>query len=501
MADEHVYIFDTTLRDGEQAPGATMNADEKLRIARQLERMGVDIIEAGFGANSEYEVEAIQRIAREVRTPIITSLARAVAGDVDAAWRAVQHAARPRIHVFLSTSDIHMMHQMRRNKDEIMEMAIKGVQRAKQYVEDVEFSPMDATRTEPEYLYELLEAVIQAGATTINVPDTVGYAIPEEFEKLIRSVFTRVPSIGKARVSVHCHNDLGLSTANSLAAVRAGARQIEVCINGIGERAGNASLEEVVMGLRTRRDLFGIDSLIDTTQITRASRLVSDITGMVVQPNKAIVGANTTFEIIDPVDVGVTSTLHLGKTSGRAGFRSALKDLGYDLNEEDFMQAWDNFKNVVNTQKVIEDEDVEAIIEAIVSERQREKTEDIYYAVEQVQVVAGDPGVPTASVRLRCPDGEVRSHSAIGNGPVDAIYKAISGIVTEPHVLAEFLVKAITESTDSMGDVTIRISSEGHTFTGRGVSTDILVAAAKAHVNALNRMMAARSRKSIETPR
>lgn len=513
MAEDRVYIFDTTLRDGEQSPGATMNAEEKFEIAKQLERLGVDIIEAGFAANSQYELEAIQRIAANVRGPIVASLARVVPGDIDLAWEAVRGAASPRIHVFLSTSDIHLMHQLRRNREQVMEMAIGGVKRAKSYLSDVEFSPMDATRTEPAYLYELLEAVIQVGATTINIPDTVGYSTPEEFEALIRGVFANVPSVHKARVSVHCHNDLGLATPNSLAAVRAGARQVEVCVNGLGERAGNASLEEVVMGLHVRKDYFNVTTNISTNQIYRTSRLVSDLTGMPVQPNKAIVGANAfrhesgihqdamiknrqTFEIMNPTDVGVpSSVLHLGKTSGRAGFRAHLKEMGYDLPEEDFTRTWDAFKDLVNKKKDVSDRDVEALI----AEEIRVGAVEIFFQLEQLQVVCGEPGVPTASVRLRTPAGELVSESAIGDGPVDAVYKAISRIVNVPNELVEFSVQSITESTEAMGDVTIRIQSEGATFTGRAVSTDIIVASGRAYVNALNRLLAARARTSSKT--
>ncbi|MBI4498343.1 MAG: 2-isopropylmalate synthase, partial [Chloroflexi bacterium] len=360
-----------------------------------------------------------------------------------------------------------------------------------------------------------LEQVIQAGATTVNIPDTVGYAVPEQFEALIRGVFANVPSIGKVRVSVHCHNDLGLATANTLAAVRAGARQVEGCINGLGERAGNASLEEVVMGLTVRKDYFGVTTGINTNQLYRTSRLVSDLTGMPVQPNKAIVGANAfrhesgihqdallkhrqTFEIMDPHDVGVpASVLHLGKTSGRAGFRAHLKEMGYDLSEEDFTRTWNAFKDLVNKKKTVSDRDVEALI----AEEMRVGAEQSFYQLEQVQVMCGEPGVPTASVRLRGPDGQIQSASAIGDGPVDAVYKAISRIVAVPNQLAEFSVKSITESTEAMGDVTIRIQSEGFTFTGRGVSTDILVASARAYVNALNRLLAAQGRAAAEVVR
>ena len=351
MEEDKVIIFDTTLRDGEQSAGAGLTTQEKLEIARQLERLGVDVIEAGFAASSPGDFQAVQTIAREVRGPIIASLARCHPNDVDQAWGAIKDAERPRIHVFISSSDIQIMHQLRRNPEEVLEMAVSSVERAKGHCEDVEFSPMDATRTDPEYLYTMLEAVINAGATTVNIADTVGYTIPSEFASRIEDIKANVPNIDRAVLSVHCHNDLGLSVSNSLAAVQAGARQVEGCINGLGERAGNASLEEVIMGIETRRDLFGVGTNIDTKQIYRTSRMVSDLTGFPVQPNKAIVGANafrhmsgihqdgvlkerTTFEIIDPESVGrPSSTLVLGKLSGRAGLRARLEELGYMLKQ------------------------------------------------------------------------------------------------------------------------------------------------------------------------
>ena len=508
---DNVIIFDTTMRDGEQSPGATMNADDKLEIAAQLERLGIDVIEAGFPANSQYEIDAVARVAKEVRTPVIAALARAVQGDIDAAWQAVQHAAHPRIHVFLSTSDIHMMHMLRKNKEEIMDMAVNGVKRAKSYCDNVEFSPMDATRTDPQYLYELLQATIEAGATTVNIPDTVGYATPEEFEKLIRSIFENVPSIHKAVVSVHCHNDLGLAVANSLAAVRAGARQVEGCINGLGERAGNASLEEIIMSLKTRKDYFGVTTNVDTTQLIRTSRLVSDITGLVVQPNKSIVGANafrhesgihqdgilkerTTYEIMDPKDVGLTgTTVYLGKTSGRAGFRSKVQELGYELEDDEFTKVYNAFKDLANKKKNVTDRDLEALV------ADEMRVVDEAYRLEQLQVVCGEPGIPTASVRLRTPDDSIISGAAIGDGPVDAVYKAIRLLVQIPNELEEFSVKSITESTEALGEVTIRIrGGDGdQTYTGRGTSTDIIVASAKAYINALNRLTAVREREAV----
>ncbi|MBI2165508.1 MAG: 2-isopropylmalate synthase [Chloroflexi bacterium] len=504
MTKERVYIFDTTLRDGEQAAGAGMTPDEKLEIARRLELLGVDIIEAGFAASSPGDFQAVQNIAREVRKPTIASLARAVPRDVDMAWEALKGAAQPRIHVFLSSSDIHIMHQLRKNREEVIEQAVAMVKRARGYCEDVEFSPMDATRTRPEYLYILLQAVIDAGATTVNIPDTVGYAIPEEFAALLRGIQENVANIHKARLSVHCHNDLGLAVANSLAAIKVGARQVEGCINGIGERAGNAALEEIILSLHTRRDFFGFTTGIDTTQIFRLSRLVSDITGMPVQPNKAIVGLNafrhasgihqdgvikerTTYEIMDPRSIGWPgSALVLGKLSGRAGLRARLEDLGYKLTQEELDRVFEEFKLLADKKREVTDEDLEALM----AEHRRATVETITYRLEHVQVSCGDHEIPTATVSLRGPEDRLYVDAATGNGPVDAVYKAINRIVGVPSKLVEFNIRSITETTEAVGDVTIRIEKDGKLYTGRGTSTDIIVASAKAYMNALNRLLA-----------
>jgi 2-isopropylmalate synthase len=501
MSDDKVIIFDTTLRDGEQAAGAAMTLEEKLEIARQLERLGVDVIEAGFAASSPGDFLAVQAIAKEIRTPTIASLSHASLSAVDKAAEALQEARNPRIHVFLSSSDIHIMHQLRKSREEVMDMAVAAVTRAKSYYDDIEFSPMDATRTEPKYLYTLLEAAIDAGATTVNIPDTVGYIIPEEFGQLLVNIQENVPNISKAIISVHCHNDLGLSVANSLAAVKYGARQVEGCINGLGERAGNASLEEVIMGLVTREDFFNINLGIDTTQLYRTSRLVSDITGFSVQPNKAIVGQNafrhasgihqdgilkdrSTYEIMSPESVGVSnSTLVLGKLSGRAGLRSRLDELGYDLNQEELNKVFEDFKKLADKKKEITDRDLEALI----SDRRRVEVE--LYKLEHVQVSCGDHEIPTATVRLTNPDGKILTDAATGTGPVDAVCVAINRILKVPNTLKEFSVGSITEGTDSIGDVTIRIESRGRIYTGRGSSTDIMVASAKAYLNALNKLI------------
>ena len=502
---DKLIIFDTTLRDGEQAAGGALNIDEKLEIAKQLEKLGVDVIEAGFPCSSPGDFNAVKLIAQEVRGPVICGLARAHPNDIDSAWEAVKGARHPRIHVFLSASDIHLMYQIKKSREEVLEMSREMVARAKKYTDDIEFSPMDASRTEPEYIYRILETVISAGATTVNIPDTVGYAMTGEFGDLIEGIFKNVPNIGQAVVSVHCHNDLGLATANSLEAVRRGARQVECTVNGIGERAGNASLEEVVMSIKTRGDLFGgLVTGINTEQIYRASYLVSGLTGFPVQPNKAIVGANAfthesgihqdgvikmpiTYEIIDPKTVGVPgSSLVLGKLSGRHAFRERLAELGYTLSEEDFNRAFAAFKELADKKKEVTDRDIESLI------AQELRTVAEVYRLDCVQVSCGDKGIPTASVRLIGPEGKVLADAALGTGPVDAVYKAINRLLDVPNRLTEFTVKSVTEGIDAIGEVLIRVESGGATFTGRGADTDVIVASAKAYMNALNRLLTAK---------
>lgn len=508
---ERVIIFDTTLRDGEQAAGATLNIQEKLEIARQLERLGVDVIEAGFPASSPGDFEAVRAIAREVRKPVICALTHADIKAIDRAWEAVKSARRARIHVFLSSSDIHMNYQLRRTRDEIVEMTREAVAHAKNYCNDVEFSPMDATRAEPVFLFRVVETAIDAGATTVNIPDTVGYAIPREFGELIRSIIRKVPNSGKAVFSVHCHNDLGLAVANSLEAVRQGARQVECTVNGIGERAGNASMEEVVMAIRTRNDLLKFVTGINSREIYRASRLVSELTGFQVQPNKAIVGVNAfrhqsgihqdgvikksiTYEIMDPRSVGIpASSLVLGKLSGRHAFRERLAELGYALPEAEFARAFDAFKQLADKKKEITDRD----IESLVAEERRTFIE--VYHLDHVSVSCGNATIPTATVRLIGPGGKVLADAALGTGPVDAVYKAINRIVGVPNKLTEFSVNSVTEGIDAIGEVLIRIESDGVTYTGRGAATDIIVASAKAYMNALNRLLAAERRKGGPT--
>ena len=511
---ERVLIFDTTLRDGEQSPGATLNIDEKLDIARQLARLRVDIIEAGFPIASPGDFEAVRRIALEVGTPdgpVIAGLARCEKKDIDRAWEAVRHAAKPRIHTFLATSDIHLKHKLRITREECVQRVREMVSYARSLCEDVEFSPEDAGRSDPEFLYVVLEEAIKAGATTLNIPDTVGYVTPDEFYDLIRGIIENVPGAKDVVISVHCHDDLGLATANTLAGIRAGARQAEVTVNGIGERAGNTSLEEVVMALHTRPQYYNLTTNIDTTQIIRTSRMVSSYTGIPVQPNKAIVGANAfaheagihqdgvlknplTYEIMRPETVGLTeSTLVLGKHSGRHAFKTKLAELGYHLSPEELNRVFNRFKTLSDKKKVVDDRDIEAIIADELY--QPEET----WRLEHVQVMCGTGTRPTATVTLRGPDDRTVTDAAIGTGPVDAVYQAINRVVREPNELIEFSVKAVTEGIDAVGEVTIRIQADEpingvktRVFSGHGASTDIVVAAARAYMSALNKLLAAR---------
>ena len=501
---DKIIIFDTTLRDGEQAAGGTLNIQEKLEIARQLESLGVDVIEAGFPAASPGDFDAVSTIAKQVRKPIICGLSHASANAVNKAAEAVKNAAHPRIHIFLSSSEIHLVHQLKKSREEVIEMACSMVTRGKKLVDDIEFSPMDASRTEPAYLYKIIEEVIKCGATTINVPDTVGYSIPEEFGALIAGIFKNVASIKKAVISVHCHNDLGMATANSLAAVRNGARQVECTINGIGERAGNAALEEIVMAVKTRSDFFNLNTGVDTTQIYKTSRLVSEMTGFIVQPNKAIVGANAfrhesgihqdgvlkmarTYEIMDPHVIGLPSnSLVLGKLSGRHAFKERLAELGYVLDDTAFQRAFDAIIALADKKKEVTDKDIESILA-----EDKRIVADTYH-LDRIQVTCGDRGIPTAAVRLIAPNGEIKSEAAIGTGPVDAVCVVIDKIINIPDVkLTEYTVKSVTEGIDAIGEVLIRVESKGTTYTGRGADTDIIVASAKAYVNALNRLIAA----------
>ena len=503
---DKVIIFDTTLRDGEQSPGASLGLVEKVNIARQLARLGVDVIEAGFPFSSPGDFAAVQRISREVTDSTICALARTVPDDIDRAWEAIKEARSPRIHVFISSSDIHLRHAICQSREQVLENTAAMVAHAKKYVSDVEFSPMDASRSDPEFVYQLLKVAIDAGATTVNIPDTVGYSTPEEFGHFIRDIFENVPNIHRVVVSVHCHDDLGMATANSLAAIKNGARQIECTVNGIGERAGNAALEEIVMALRTRSDHYGVDTNINTKLISQTSRMVSSYTGLLIPANKAVVGSNafahesgihqdgvlkerTTFEIIDPSTVGVgQSEIVLGKHSGRHAVRVRLKALGYEFSPAEFQKVFVRFKQIADTKKVVTDADLEAIVSDSVSYPQE------HYQMEYLSVTCGDHAVPTATVRLVTPDGTRLSDAALGNGPVDAVYQAINRLVGIPNQLREYTVHSITGGLDAVAEVTIRIEQEGRIFSGRGHSTDVVVASGKAYLSALNKLISVNGR-------
>lgn len=516
-AADRIIIFDTTLRDGEQSPGASLNLDEKLTIARQLARLGVDIIEAGFPYASSGDFEAVQRIAETVGAsldgPTICGLARATRHDIKAAGDALKPAAKPRIHTFLASSDIHLQYKLKKTRAEVLEIAPEMVAYAKTFVDDVEFSPEDAGRSDPEFLYPLLEAVIAAGATTVNIPDTVGYTTPGEFGALIRGIKDNVSNIDQAIISVHGHNDLGLAVANFLEAVKNGARQLECTINGIGERAGNAALEELVMALHVRRQYFnpflGRDpeseaplTQIQTQEIYKTSRLVSNLTGMSVQPNKAIVGTNAfahesgihqdgmlknkrTYEIMDAELIGLnTNRITLGKLSGRNAFRSRLMELGFELADEELNKAFARFKDVADKKREVTDWDLEAIVND-----ETQQAADLFQ-LKRVQVSCGSPACPTATITLQTPDGALLTDAATGTGPVDAVYRAINRMVKVPNELIEFSVKSVTEGIDAMGEVTIRLRHESRIFSGHAANTDIIVASAQAYVHALNRLYA-----------
>ncbi len=499
---ERILIFDTTLRDGEQSPGYSMNTKEKLELARQLMRLGVDMMEAGFPIASQDDFEAVRAIARAVRGgPIVAGLARAKDVDIDRAWEALMHAERPRIHTFIATSEIHIKYKLKSTQEEVLEATVAAVKRAKGYTEDVEFSAEDAHRTDQDYLCRVIEAAIKAGATTINIPDTVGYGLPWEFGDRIRDLMNRVPGIERVIVSAHCHNDLGLAVANSLEAVRAGARQVECTVNGIGERAGNAALEEIVMAVRTRKDFMRFDTSIRTEEIYRTSKLLQSITGVSVQPNKAIVGANAfaheagihqhgvlqtplTYEIMTPESVGVPrSQLVLGKHSGRHAFKKRLEELGLALEEEELNKAFVRFKALCDRKKEVFDEDLLALVEGELT------LADRGYVLEHLQFTSGTNIIPTATVRLRYND-EAFQESGCGDGPVDAAYKAIDLITKIPGRLLEYNLRAITGGKDAVGDVTVVIEADGKRLVGRGSSTDVIEASVRAYLNAVNKLVA-----------
>jgi 2-isopropylmalate synthase len=519
-----VLIFDTTLRDGEQSPGASLNLEEKLAIAQQLARLGVDIIEAGFPFASPGDFNAVQRIAASVGTaegPVICGLARAAKGDIKACADAVAPAVNRRIHTFIATSDIHLEHKLRKSRAEVLQIAGEMVAYARSLVDDVEFSCEDAGRSDPEFMYQVIEAAIAAGATTINIPDTVGYTTPAEFGALIDGINRHVPNIDQAVISVHGHNDLGLAVANFLEAVKNGARQLECTINGIGERAGNASLEELVMALHVRRSYFNpflgrpaesAEPLtgVRTEEIYKTSRLVSNLTGMAVQPNKAIVGANAfahesgihqdgvlknrlTYEIIDARTIGLADNrISLGKLSGRSAFRARLEELGYSLERDDLDDAFARFKELADRKREITDRDLEAIVS-----EQVQQQDEARYSLKLVQVSTGTNLQPTATVTLVNSDGAELTEAAIGTGPVDAVCQALNHLARVPNELVEFSVKSVTEGIDAMGEVTIRLRADGVLYSGHAADTDIVVAAAQAFVNALNRLVAGSQRSPL----
>ncbi len=496
--EDKVWIFDTTLRDGEQAPGASMNQNEKMELALALERLGVDIIEGGFPVISKGDFDSVAIIAGKVKHSVVAGLARAVKKDIDAAAEALKAAQRPRIHVFLATSKIHLEHKLRKTPDEIVQMAVDAVAYARNKVDDIEFSPEDASRSEKQFLYRVLEAVIKAGARTVNIPDTVGYAMPDEYGRLISDIRNNVPNINKAVISVHCHDDLGLAVANSLAAIKNGARQVECTVNGIGERAGNASMEEIVMALRTRQDYYGCTTDIRTPEICRTSRLVSKFTGFAIAPNKAIVGANafrhesgihqdgvlkepTTYEIMRPEDVGFTGLgLVLGKHSGRHALKARLKQLGIDLNDEQLDKAFVRFKDLSDKKKEVFDEDLIAIVE----DESRE-VKDIW-TLEGLDVKSGMGVKPQVEVRLRS-GGKVYKRKATGDGPVDACYLAIDEITGLKGKLLNYGIQSVTQGKDALGEVRVRVSFDEKKVIGIGTSTDVIEASVKAYLNAVNK--------------
>ena len=514
MDDDHIIFFDTTLRDGEQSPGATLSSAEKLEIARQLARLGVDVIEAGFPAASPDDLAAVQRIAREIGTkngPIICGLARAVESDIRTSWEGVRDAAKPRIHTFLGTSDIHLQHQTGMTQREALDTIRTSVTLARSLCEDVEFSPMDAGRTDPAFLVEVCALAVECGATTLNIPDTVGYVTPQEWQTLIANLIAETPGAGPGSGiiwSVHCHNDLGLATANTLAGIMGGARQVEVTLNGIGERAGNTSLEEVAMALKTRAQFYNLRCQINTREITKASRLVSNYTGLPVQANKAIVGSNafaheagihqdgvlkqsSTYEIMRPESVGLAqSRLVLGKHSGRHALRVRLEELGYSLTGDALDQVFTRFKNLADAKKNITDADLVALM----SDEFHGPKE--LFSLGDVQISCGTMGLPTATVRLLNCDGEEAIVACVGTGPVDAAFQAIDTIIQAPNTLVEYNLHSVTEGIDALGEVTVRIKAasdqdEARFFGGYGADTDIVVSSVKAYLAAVNRMLTA----------
>jgi len=495
-----IYVFDTTLRDGEQSPGVSLNKKEKLEIALQLAKLGVDIIEAGFPIASPGDFEAVKIIAQNVKGPVICGLARIGFEDIDRAWEAIKYAEQARIHTFVATSDIHLKYKLNKTRDEVLAMVEAGVKRAKSYTDDVEFSAEDASRSDLNFLCQVFETAINAGATTINIPDTVGYATPEEFGKFIRDIKAGVPNIDQAVISVHCHNDLGLAVANSLSAIINGARQVECAMNGLGERAGNASLEEIVMGLYTRRDIYGFETGINYQEISRTSRLVSTLTGIPVQPNKAVVGKNafahesgihqdgvikerTTYEIMNPQMVGVVqSNLVFGKHSGRHGFKKRLEELGYQLNKEELDKAFKNFKELADKKKQITDADLIALVESQIRAIPEK------WHLEYLHICSGTGVTPTATVRVVSED-QVVEEASCGDGPINAAFKSLEKVTGVTVTLLDYSLQAVTGGIDAIGEVTVKVEYNHKIYSGHGISTDILEASARAYLNAINKVV------------
>lgn len=502
MSSRRVKIFDTTLRDGEQSPGCSMNMNEKLRLAKQLDELGVDVIEAGFAIASPGDFQAVQSIAGVVKRATVASLCRALKKDIDTAFEAVKNAVKPRLHVFLATSELHMQYKLKMSREEVLLRTKEMVAYAKSLCDDIEFSAEDASRSDPNFLCKVLQTAIEAGATTVNIPDTVGYAIPQEYGELISFIMNNVKDIDKVDVSVHCHNDLGMATANSLSAVMKGATQVECTINGIGERAGNTALEEIVMALYTRKDTFNVECGVDTTKIFKTSKLLSSITGVKVQPNKAIVGENAfahesgihqhgvlankkTYEIMTPESIGLTmNKMVLGKHSGKHALADRLKSLSLTVSDEELGAIFEKFKVLADRQKSVSDADLEALV--------NKKTVDVpeSYALDRFVINVGNSITTTSAVMLVCPNGEKREVVTSSQfGPIDASYKAINQIVGERFELVDFLIDSVTGGTDAQGEVTVKISSDGRVYNGHSVSLDIVESAVRAYVSAINNMI------------
>lgn len=499
MADR-VYFFDTSLRDGEQAPGYSMNLEEKLRLASQLENLKVDVIEAGFAIASPGDFKSVQAVARQIKESTVASLSRALKKDIDTAWEAVKEAKRPRIHTFIATSEIHMQYKLKMSRDEVLAQTEEMVRYARNLAPEVEFSAEDASRSEPEFLWQVIEKAISAGAAVINIPDTVGYTMPGELANLISGIRENVPNIDKALISVHCHNDLGMAVANSLSAIQAGARQVECTINGIGERAGNAALEELVMALNTRSDIYGLESGIDTRQIYKTSKLLTTLTGVQVQPNKAIVGANafaheagihqhgvlansSTYEIMTPESIGLSkNVMVLGKHSGRHAFSERIKEMGYSLSKERLDEVFQEFKELADRKKTVENRDIEALLQNVQS------THKAVYELDRFVINSGNSITATANLRLKR-DGGLFEEVATGDGPVDASFKALEKICGISFELEDYNLHAVTGGKDALGEVTIHLKNEARIYKGRGVSTDIVEASIRAYIDAINRKL------------